>query len=309
MYCDVFIHALNRYEYVIVVTGTSNSETRNFLCDSGDGAEFFYCNMEWIAIGTNFWTLRSSFKVSGIKVKVHCSLIKLSTGKFLLIDTVKFSEQAVLELNQFTNGGRDLEAVLVTQPLINDYYTVCLSTCANMYPNAKYFGTPRHLRKIESVTWQPQSMAEPAMLRQWETEEIFMRIPEGAEFENPDKNCTFSSVHVFHKPSRTIHVSETILYNDKKPGFLGRMIGKKGDKMIFSDLYHGVNGSEANLHAFQTWVQRLIDEWDFDNICTHSGNKIGGAKEHLARIKEKSDKHFAKQRATAQQSVNTQDLA
>lgn len=290
--------------------GTIYPEARHKICtilNRGGVVKFnqFYCHlsfsfyvhgfvigiMQWIAIGTNFWNLRGSFTFGAglIEIGTHCSLIKLSTGKFLLIDTIKFSDQSIRELNELTANGRDLEAVIATHP----FHTVFFPACFKLYPDAKYYGTPRHLRKVQGVNWQPQSMSDPEMLRHWESEEIFMRIPDGAEFENPDENNHFSSVHVFHKPSRTIHVDDTIMYFEN-PGFVLRMLCKSHGTMEFWTLKDGLRHTEAAPTEFKAWVQRMIDDWDFDNICTaHTGNKIGGAKLQLLQTLQKSDKQFA----------------
>lgn len=43
-------------------------------------------------------------------------------------------------------------------------------------------------------------------------------------------------------------------------------------------LYHT---AEAPLQ-FKDFIEKIIQDWDFDNICTaHNGNKIGGAKAKL----------------------------
>lgn len=40
---------------------------------------------------------------------------------------------------------------------------------------------------------------------------------------------------------------------------------------------------------YRCWVQKMIADWDFDNICTaHTGNKIGGAKQQLQETLDKA---------------------
>lgn len=247
--------------------------------------------MEWVEIGTNFWNLRGSFTFAGglIDIGTHCSLIKLSSGNFLLIDTIKFSDKAIRELNELTDNGSKLEAVVATHP----FHTVFFPAFFKLYPNAKYYGTPRHIIKGQGVNWQPQSIANPEILKQWEAEQIYMRIPDGAEFETPAESNHFSSVHVFHKPSRTIHVDDTILYFEN-PGFALRMLCKSHGKMEFWDLKGGLRHTETAPSEFKAWVQQLIEDWDFDNICTaHTGNKIGGGKLLLQQTLVQVEPQFA----------------
>ena len=115
-----------------------------------------------------------------------------------------------------------------------------------------------------------------------------MRIPDGAEFENPKEGDHFSSVLVFHAASKTVHVDDTILFVHK-PGFILRCAGKVHGNMEFWDLKKGLRKTESSPLEFKSWVERLLHDWDFDNIVTaHTGNKIGGAKEQLRELLSQS---------------------
>src|SRR3989338_2874866 len=101
-------------------------------------------------IGTNFFNIRTSFKIKGlINIGTHMSLIKLSTGKFLVIDTVPLDEALKKEIDQLTNNGNDIEAVVATHP----FHTLAFPDFYKNYPNAPYYGTPRHLRNQKDIPW------------------------------------------------------------------------------------------------------------------------------------------------------------
>jgi hypothetical protein len=234
--------------------------------------------MDWIEIGPGFWNLRGSFTFAMglVDIGTHCSLIKLSSGKFLLIDTIAFSDKALRELNELTSNGTLIEAVIATHP----FHTVYFPPFFQKYPNLTYIGTPRHIKRGNGVNWTGNVLDEDVQ-RRWETYGVHMRIPDGAEFENPDENNHFSSVLVFHAPSRTIHVDDTIMFF-KQPGCVLRLLGKADGTMEFWDLKKGLRPTEQAPAEFQAWVEKLLHDWDFDNICTaHTGNKVGGAKQQL----------------------------
>jgi len=46
---------------------------------------------------------------------------------------------------------------------------------------------------------------------------------------------------------------------------------------------------------FKAWVENVLNDWDFDNMCcAHIGNKIGGAHELLAQTLVNTQKTFDK---------------
>jgi len=130
-----------------------------------------------------------------------------------------------------------------------------------------------------------------------------MSIPDGAEFVDPlpEKSNHFSCCFVYHRNSRTIHCDDTIMYS-VDPGFLLKLGGFKKGTMCFHVSIKGV-GLKPDPEApfrFRNWVLSIIQDWDFDNICTaHFGNKIGGAKlqlEHLVKDTEPLFQQLSKKR-------------
>jgi hypothetical protein len=112
-----------------------------------------------------------------------------------------------------------------------------------------------------------------------------MRIPAGAEFiaPEPESYNHFNSVWVYYPAGRTLHIDDTINYFSD-PGTLIKLAGKKKGEMQFHDSMHGPGlypSPEAPL-LFKAWVEAILNDWDFDNICcAHIGNRIGNAKAQL----------------------------
>ena len=238
--------------------------------------------MDWIEVGPNFWNLRSSFYflLGTVDIGTHCSLIKLPSGKFILIDTVKFSPKALRELNELTSNGTLIDAVIASHP----FHTVYFASFYKLYPNLTYYGTPRHIRRGDGVGWSSITVDQKNFLEKYESQGVFMRIPDGAEFVDPVEGNHFSSVFVFHAESRTIHVDDTILYADR-PGCILRCAGHVHGSMTFWDLRKGLHPSEEAPLLFKSWFDKLLTDWDFDNIVTaHMGSKIGGAKLQITEL-------------------------
>lgn len=244
----------------------------------------------WVQIGENFWNLRGNFVpvVAGIKIANvgnQMSLVKRSNGKFLVICAVEMAPEAKKELDKMTNNGKNIEAFIAAHP----FHTIWIPAFHKLYPDIDYYGCPRHLIKLTDIKWKgdlnllcTRKLFEP---------DIQMRIPAGCEFVNPKPPATnhMSAVLVFHALSKTIHVDDTFSFF-VNPNWLLRLAGMKPGQLGF---HRSKSFALEDPHAFEAWVQKLINEWDFDNICAaHSGNKIGGAKAELQLLLKNSAAEF-----------------
>lgn len=126
-------------------------------------------------IGPGFWNVRTSFKLFRIfDIGTHMSVIQLRSGNFLVIDTVEINDELKKELDDLTNNGTKIEAVVAVHP----FHTLAFPGFYKLYPNAKYYGTPRHLRKLKDIEWAGQLDNCKESLSKWEPE-VELRIPAG----------------------------------------------------------------------------------------------------------------------------------
>eukprot|EP00667_Euglena_gracilis_P019022 EG_transcript_20317 len=235
----------------------------------------------FVAIGPGFFNLRAPFKVALglVDIRTHMSVCSLPNGNFLVIDTVKLEPGAKAEFDRLTDNGRKIEAVIATHP----FHTLAFRPFFTSYPNAKYYGTPRHLRILPEIPWAGDVNCT-SVRTMWEPH-VSMRVPAGSEFVDPKppKSNHFSNVFVFHRESRTIHNDDTICYS-ADPGWLLRLLLFKKGNMAFHPSIKGPGlfpTKEAPMQ-FKAWVEQLMADWDFDNICSaHQDNKVGGAKQML----------------------------
>ncbi|CEP00134.1 unnamed protein product (mitochondrion) [Plasmodiophora brassicae] len=242
-----------------------------------------------VEIGSGFWNLRGSFKVAMglVNVGTHMSVARLSTGRYLVIDTIMMSEEQKAAFDRVTDDGRLVEAVVATHP----FHTTAFPAFHEAYPNAKYYGTPRHLRKLPDIAWagdvndeRVRAMFEP---------DVSMRIPAGAEFVNPEEDNHFSNVFVLHRPSRTVHNDDTIV-NWRNPTWsLTRLFLKDGIRFHPSLTGVGLYPTPEAPLQFRSWVQDLVRDWDFDNLCTaHNSNIVGGANAAVHDLVTRCDSLF-----------------
>jgi len=246
---------------------------------------------ELIEIGPNFWNIRARFVIKMlIDIGNQMSIIRLSNGNFLVIDAVPLTDNIKKEIDELTENGSKIEAVLATHP----FHTVGIPSFYANYPKASYYGCPRHLRKLTMVQWAGD-LNECKIRSLWEPD-VELRIPAGSEFVAPVPESTnhFSCVWVFHKASRTIHIDDTVFYA-QDPGFLLSLGGFKKGSMSFhpSMTSSGLLPHPDSPSQFRDWVATVLKDWDFDNIvAAHTGNKLGGAKTQLQELLTNSEPLF-----------------
>lgn len=98
-----------------------------------------------LQIADNFWNIRGSFKIAGlIDIGTQASLVQRENGKFVFLDSYTLKGAVKEEIDQLTNGGEDVEAVLNLHP----FHTVHVSWMQEQYPNARHYGTARHLSRF-----------------------------------------------------------------------------------------------------------------------------------------------------------------
>jgi len=247
-----------------------------------------------VSVGEGFWNVRGSFKIliGLIDIGTHMSVLRLPSDKYLIVDTIPLTEEMKKELDDLTQNGSLIEAVIATHP----FHTLAFKGFYEAYPDVPYYGTPRHLRNLKDIPWAGD-LNDCDIRNKW-APDVQMRIPAGAEFVAPvpEKTNHFNSVWVLHTASGTIHVDDTVMYSTN-PGLLLKLAGYKHGTMSFHPSMKGpglLPTPEAPFQ-FRDWVNDLLENWEFDNICTaHLGNKIGGAKEQLRQTLAAAEDSFKK---------------
>ncbi|CAF0977384.1 unnamed protein product [Rotaria sp. Silwood1] len=244
-------------------------------------------------IGPNFWNVRGHFRVlKVIDIETQMSIIQLRNGKFLIIDTIDMNDRLRQEIDNLTNHGENIEAVIGVHP----FHTLSFAAFYQAYPKAAYYGTPRHLRRLTEIPWTGD-LKDSTVRKKWEPD-VEMRIPAGAEFINPQPESTnhFISVFVYHSPSQTLHVDDTIMYAEK-PGFLFRLLGCKHGSIAFhpSIKTYGLHPTSDAPYVFRDWMRTVLCDWPFENMCcAHLGVKIGGAFLDVVALLNDTEPLFAK---------------
>jgi len=215
-----------------------------------------------LQVDESFWNIRGSFKVFGVvEVGTQASLVRRRNGKFVLIDSYSLTGDLEERVRRLTHDGRDIEAVLNVHP----FHTLHVRSMQALFPDAKLYGTARHLSRFSDLPWEDMRTEDPELHAAFKDDFAFS-VPQGVDFISDDENLHFSSVMVLHKVSRTIHVDDTLMYI-RFPKPLGRL-GLRDRLSWHPTLSRVLQKRRGAAEEFRTWATELARDWgDAANLC------------------------------------------
>ncbi len=215
-----------------------------------------------IQIADSFWNIRGSFKLGGlVDIGTQSSLVRLKSGNFVMLDSYTFNDKVRAEVMKLTNNGAKLEAILNLHP----FHTIHVKNMAEMFPNAKLYGTARHINKAPTLNWESIHTDSMDMYELYKDDFIFS-VPKGVELIPEDEKLHFSSVLVIHKETRTLHVDDTLTWLD---------LPLVGGLSFHPSLSKVLEEREGAADEFQRWANELIEQCqDVDHLCTAHGKTL-----------------------------------
>jgi hypothetical protein len=224
-----------------------------------------------LQVAEDFWNIRGSYRIGGvIDVGTQASLVRLASGKFVLLDCYTVRGAAKRQIGELTHGGRDIEAILNVHP----FHTVHVRHVHGLYPHATLYGTARHRSRFPELPWADTCTEDPALHQQF-AEDFEFSVPRGVDFISANEDVHFSSVLVLHRASVTIHSDDTLMYL-QLPALM-RFFGL-GDSVSFHPTLAKALVKRAGASAdFRTWANELIERWkDAENLCAaHTAALLG----------------------------------
>jgi len=161
-----------------------------------------------IRLTDDFWNIRGSFKIGGVvDIGTQASLVRRSNGAFVFLDSCGLSGAVEREVLERTNGGKDVEAILNLHP----FHTVYTRKMHQRFPNARLYGTKRHVSRFPELRWEGKRTDEPELHTMF-AEDFEFSVPRGVDFISPNEKVHFSSVLALHRASKSIHVDDTLTY-------------------------------------------------------------------------------------------------
>jgi hypothetical protein len=204
-----------------------------------------------IEVDDGFWNLRGSYRVAGvIELGTHMSLVRLASGRHLVLDACGLVPETRALLDEKTKGGESLEAVLHLHP----FHTLHVRALHELYPRARLYGTARHHAQLADLSWEPLLTDAPALHEQFAADFDFS-VPRGVDLVTPNPKVHFGSVLAIHRATQTLHVDDTLIHA-RLPGPL-RAFGR--DVTRFHPALGGALRREPGAtEAFRGWARELI---------------------------------------------------
>ena len=211
--------------------------------------------------------------------------------------------EAQKELDEITNHGETLVAVVNTHPC----HTMGIQPFHAAYPGIPgqrlWYGCPRHVREItvdasdNPIAWEGGNLEDDETRAALEPE-LSLKIPLGAEFHDPQppNSNHFSNVFVLHRASKCVHNDDCLMFieSTRRFGTLAAGLLWLGGIQPNTLMFHlSYQKALVDPLAFRDWLQCLLNEWDFDHLCTaHNGNCFGVAKKCIRELLEKKDQEL-----------------
>ncbi|MEK6217614.1 MAG: hypothetical protein N2B59_00360 [Psychrobacter sp.] len=211
-----------------------------------------------IDLGAGFWNIRGTFRLGGVlNIGTQCSLVKLASGRFVFLDSYTLTDDVRAQVMALTNNGQDVEAVLNLHP----FHTVHCAQMAKDFPQATFYGSSRHQKKVPEVQWADDLVESDAVAERYP--ELKFSLSQGVHYIAPNEMIHAGSLLAFHPASKSLHVDDTFMSPPTKlletvlPELLLHPTTKKALK----------NESNAG-KEYCDWASNLADDWrDVRNFC------------------------------------------
>jgi hypothetical protein len=133
--------------------------------------------------------------------------------------------------------------------------------------------------------WEAARTEDEALHARY-AKELEFSVPAGVEFISTNEHVHFSSVLVFHRASKTIHVDDTIMYL-RLPRLLA-LFGLSESTGFHPTLPQVLERRAGAAQAFRDWAATLAEDWgDAENLCAAHNAALLGRENDGATIRER----------------------
>lgn len=215
-----------------------------------------------VQIADDFWNIRGTFRIAGvINIGTQMSLVRRPNGRFVLLDACDMSRRTAEDFDELTEDGAAVDAVLHLHP----FHTVWVAAMHRRLPDARLYGTARHVAKNPDLPWQPGHTNEVPVHEEF-ADVLEFSVPDGVDFISDNENVHFSSVLAFHRASGTIHSDDTIMYVEL-PRLL-KLFGVDDAFTFHPTLSQALEKRAGAADEFRRWASALAGDWrDARSLC------------------------------------------
>lgn len=234
-----------------------------------------------IDLGNGFWNIRGTLRIGGlVNVGTHCSLVRLSSGRFLFLDSYGFGADIAGQVMALTDEGRAVQAILNLHP----FHTLHCKTMHDMFPQALLFGSDRHRRKWPDLPWQADAVESPQVAARFA--DLRFSLPDGIDYICQNERVHAGSLLAWHLSSGSLHVDDTLNILPI-PGLLRRLM-RLPRVSFHPTIGQALQDRRGAAQDFRDWALRIAEELrDTRTICAaHSATlaiKPGSFPDHIRK--------------------------
>ena len=211
-----------------------------------------------IDLGAGFWNIRGTFRLGGVlNIGTQCSLVKLASGRFVFLDSYTLTDDVRAQVMALTNNGQDVEAVLNLHP----FHTVHCAQMAKDFPQATFYGSSRHHKKVPEVQWADDLVESDAVAERYP--ELKFSLSQGVHYIAPNEMIHAGSLLAFHPASKSLHVDDTFMSPPTK------LLEAVLSELLLHPTTKKALKNEPNAgKEYCDWASNLADDWrDVRNFC------------------------------------------
>lgn len=243
-------------------------------------------------LGSGFWNIRGTQRIAGvINVGTQCSLVRLTSGKFIFLDSYTLKDEVRAQVMTLTREGQDVEAVLNVHP----FHTLHCAQMAKDFPNATFYGSSRHPEQVPEVNWADNLVESEAVANRYP--ELEFSLPKGIYYIAPDDSVHAGSLLVRHPASQSAHIDDTFITPPAKilDAVLPEIIVHPTTKGALID-------APDAAEQYCDWATKLAEDWgDTRHFCAAHSHMIDFKKgEFKAALLDAIDKARPKLKKAAE---------
>lgn len=208
-------------------------------------------------LGSGFWNIRGNFCIGGvINIGTQCSLVKLASGKFIFLDSYTLTDDILAKVMRLTNNGQQVEAVLNLHP----FHTVHCAQMAKDFPQATFYGSARHAKKVPEVNWSDDLVESAAVAERYP--ELEFSMSKGVDYICANEMIHAGSLLAYHPASKSLHVDDTFMSPPTK------LLGKLLPEIMLHPTTKKALGDQPNAgQEYCDWATQIAHDWDVRNFC------------------------------------------
>lgn len=232
---------------------------------------------EKVDVADGVWNFRGDFKIAHLlNLHTHATLFKTEEG-FVMLDAIDFNHHDLEHIKNIV-GDEGIKYFVHVHP----FHTLYVKKAADHFPEAVHIGTERHHEKIQDVTFHEVTTEQLLDKHSSMFKDFDFSVPDGARLVVPnDDNTHSNSIFAYHKPSKTVHVDDSLFYVESAVLSTLTRIRRKSLSLHVMYMKALIPAAHSGANLMNWYTKKFIGldgaepEWAVRNVlCAHINNYL-----------------------------------